>query len=287
VMLDNWGGAWVIKDNVFDRCAVLDWCLVAPTHGYNAYVNTAGRISASPQTGDVTLSSLSYYERDLGRFYQHSNSSLKDAGSRSVGNAGLTHYTSSQDYAKDTGNVAIGLHYVATGSAAPIDTDGDGLPDYIEDADGDGIKDGNETDVGDIDTDGDGLSDGAEVLASVTDPLNPDENQDGDDDGVQVEAQWEASPHDYSSVTARTDVDAEQVKRVHLVVPRWIDAVMVRVDISTSIPPNAQDTVNDMFAYRIEGPAGQLPIMGSHHLSGADYWNGSLTIRLPRMLLHI
>jgi hypothetical protein len=43
--------------------------------------------------------------------------------------------------------VDIGLHYVAVNSSGePIDTDGDGLPDYFEDANGNGSADSGETD---------------------------------------------------------------------------------------------------------------------------------------------
>ncbi|MDI6401604.1 OmpA family protein [Balneolaceae bacterium ANBcel3] len=82
-----------------------------------------------------------------------------------------------------------------------LDTDGDGVPDYIElqigtdpnnpDTDGDGLTDGQElyeynTDPLVVDTDGDGLSDGDEVLVYGTDPLNPDTDGDGLSDGDEV-----------------------------------------------------------------------------------------------------
>ncbi len=81
------------------------------------------------------------------------------------------------------------------------DTDGDGVPDSVEellgtnpgsmDTDRDGILDGEEidgwkTDPLKIDTDGDKLSDYNEVKVYRTDPLNPDTDGDGYQDGEEV-----------------------------------------------------------------------------------------------------
>lgn len=102
----------------------------------------------------------------------------------------------------------------------PIDTDGDGTPDYLEDKDQDGVRnyddecpetqktypvdtvgcpldsdedgllDGREkelgTDPNKADTDGDGLSDGDEVLKYHTDPLKVDTDGDELSDGDEV-----------------------------------------------------------------------------------------------------
>jgi hypothetical protein len=46
----------------------------------------------------------------------------------------------------------------------PVDSDSDGLPDYLEDADGDGTADTGETSWAGADTDGDGVSDYLEVI---------------------------------------------------------------------------------------------------------------------------
>jgi hypothetical protein len=66
---------------------------------------------------------------------------------RTAAAAGLAHYTTRTDQAKDTGQVDIGPHYIAAfqptaSSVAAIDTDGDGIADYLEDASGDGATAG-------------------------------------------------------------------------------------------------------------------------------------------------
>ena len=52
------------------------------------------------------------------------------------------------------------------------DTDGDGLPDFIEDAKQNGIVDAGETSFLDPDSDGDGRTDAEELLYDGTNPLN-------------------------------------------------------------------------------------------------------------------
>jgi hypothetical protein len=82
------------------------------------------------------------------------------------------------------------------------DTDDDGIPDGIEDANRNGIREANETDPCDADTDGDGLQDGTELGYTLAD-IGPDTNPavfqpdldpstttdpldaDSDDDGVR------------------------------------------------------------------------------------------------------
>jgi uncharacterized repeat protein (TIGR02543 family) len=63
------------------------------------------------------------------------------------------------------------------------DTDGDSVPDGAEDSDGDGLTNADEvtrgTNPGAVDTDGDSLSDSVEVLKTLTDPLDPDSDDDG------------------------------------------------------------------------------------------------------------
>ena len=72
------------------------------------------------------------------------------------------------------------------------DTDEDGIPDLVEDRDGDGVVDADETDPADADSDDDGIPDGVEdrdqdgiVDADETDPLDPDSDDDGIEDGIE------------------------------------------------------------------------------------------------------
>jgi predicted Zn-dependent protease len=73
------------------------------------------------------------------------------------------------------------------GDACDPDDDNDGLTDFIEDVNGNGVVDADETDPLDPDTDGDGFSDGEEVAAG-TDPLDdtsmPVPNGDANGDGL-------------------------------------------------------------------------------------------------------
>jgi hypothetical protein len=83
----------------------------------------------------------------LGRFYQPTNSPLIHAGSTTADQAGLYHFTvTTNQVIESTNTVSIGYHYVATnGSGNPLDKDSDGVPDYLEDANGNGLVDDGET----------------------------------------------------------------------------------------------------------------------------------------------
>jgi len=92
------------------------------------------------------------------------------------------------------------------------DSDNDGLPDSVEDSNGNGVVDPGETDPLDADTDDDGLSDGVEdsngngvIDTGETDPLDTDSDADGaldgqeDSNGNGIVDTGEADPLNYDT----------------------------------------------------------------------------------------
>ncbi len=82
---------------------------------------------------------------------------------------------------------------LTTTDPSSTDSDSDGLPDSIEDVNGNGAQDAGETDASNPDSDGDSLADGVEdanangsVDLGETDPLNPDTDGDLFNDGTDI-----------------------------------------------------------------------------------------------------
>jgi hypothetical protein len=153
VLLDKYGGTWPvwIEDSAFDGTTLqvddnsggntnITYC------DFNAFLSNSNRLPVWG-THDVTnFTSFNWQSSWLGDYYQPTNSPLVDKGNTTADQLGLYHFTTQTNQVKETNSVVdIGYHYVATDAYGnPLDTNGDGIPDYLEDANGDGLFNGNE-----------------------------------------------------------------------------------------------------------------------------------------------
>jgi len=106
---------------------------------YNAFQQSAQRLY--PQgSHDVLVTNFNWQISWLGNFYLPTNSPLINTGMVTADLMGLFHYTTQTNQIKETNSVVdIGFHYVATNNTGfPVDTDGDRVPDYLEDLNGNG-----------------------------------------------------------------------------------------------------------------------------------------------------
>lgn len=145
-------GSWTFQNNLFDGTTTNNTEGYF-TNSYNGYTTNAARLVPTNVT-DVKLSvtNIAYDTGWLGRFYLPTNltshSKLFDTGSTNADRLGFYHYTTVTNQTRElTSTNDLGFHYVAVNSSGvPIDTDGDGWPNYYEDANGNGSVDSGETD---------------------------------------------------------------------------------------------------------------------------------------------
>ena len=151
------GGIWSAFNNDFDSTIITNSTL---TNGYNAYLNCTNFLVPTNTTDIFSNASLAYQSSWFGNFYQPTNSPLILKGSTTANLLGLYHFTTQTNQTIEGDSIVdIGYHYVATDQYGnPLDTNGDGIPDYIEDANGDGIFDAG--DLGDWQISPYGLSGG-------------------------------------------------------------------------------------------------------------------------------
>jgi hypothetical protein len=141
---------WYVKDNLFDNATIS----FTGTGSYQTYVSRSNNRFYQTPTGTqlesspVNLTALTYTTGAFGPWYIASSTpTLVDQGSRLATLASLYHYTLFTGTAKELATtVDAGFHYVSVNSSGQAqDTDGDGLPDYLEDRDGDNVVDSGET----------------------------------------------------------------------------------------------------------------------------------------------
>ena len=146
---DNCHLSWAINDNLFDTTTNS----LGGNGPYTNYISRSnngfyGITNSLGGTNNLTITNLTYATSWLGPWYIGTSSpTLLYAGSRNAASAGLYHYTIQTNQVPDgTNMVSIGFHYVATDTnGIPLDSNGDGLPDYREDANGNGLVDNGET----------------------------------------------------------------------------------------------------------------------------------------------
>jgi hypothetical protein len=149
--ITHWNSdTWLFRDNLFDQTIIAQDGDVD-----NAYAGyTPGTTHLTLTNVHDVVASLSYKAGPLGNYYQPTNSAFINVGSvANAGLVGLYHYTvttnlvSGSEIAETNGIVDIGFHYVAVDSTGnPLDNDLDGIPDYLEDSNGNGLLDSGETD---------------------------------------------------------------------------------------------------------------------------------------------
>lgn len=152
-------GNWTFTDNLFDGIDFQTDPAMPLNFDYNGYYplpasqtlyNTLA-YTLSLTAGDSTAlfsatndlgglhevflnNALPYVSGAFGNYYLSTVTPLWQSGSRTAADAGLSQYTTFINQGKDSASqpVNIGLHYVAATNSLPLDSDGDGVPDFVE-----------------------------------------------------------------------------------------------------------------------------------------------------------
>jgi hypothetical protein len=135
----------VVQDVLFDSATVSNWN--GYSGGFNAYVTNLTRLLPTKASDIVLPASPSYQTGPLGPYYQLMSSVLFNADTGTTADQiGLYHYTAVTNLVsgveiKETNSlVDVSYHYVAGDvNGVPADFDGDSLPDYLEDTNGNGV----------------------------------------------------------------------------------------------------------------------------------------------------
>lgn len=154
-----WGGTFqfyftgtngLVQDNMFYQTDVMDQTSGSGSYayGYNGFYGTSNTFLLLTNATDKFLTNDPGYEVGaLGNYYLPTNNiTLIEQGSTNANLLGLYQYCITTNQVKEgTNTVSIGYHYVALGTdGLPADTNNDGIPDYLSDANGNGLIDSGE-----------------------------------------------------------------------------------------------------------------------------------------------
>lgn len=152
---------WDVQNTTFDGTAILNSDNYAGNtnytcFSYNAYntgnsnwlvqsygYTVTNKLEVVSSHDVIVTNGYNWQSSWFGNFYLPTNSPLLHVGSTNANLLGLYHYTiTTNQVVEGTNIVSIGYHYVATDAYGnPLDTNGDGIADYLEDANGNGVFD--------------------------------------------------------------------------------------------------------------------------------------------------
>ena len=146
VVVQHWSGAtWpvYIASSAFENCDFEDVDTNYSYYDYNAFIQGQNWLPISGAHDVIVTNSFNWQTSWLGGFYEPTNSPLLHKGNTNANLLGLYHFTTQTNQTVEGTNiVSIGYHYVAVDQYGnPLDSNGDGIPDYLEDANGNGIYD--------------------------------------------------------------------------------------------------------------------------------------------------
>ena len=140
------------RDSAFDATAVSTADQYSSNtnltdYDYNAFISaTTNRTTPNGPHDVIATSGFNWQTSWFGNYYLPTNSSLINTGWVTADVAGLYHFTTqTNQLIEGSSRVDIAYHYVATdANGNPLDDNGDGIPDYISDPNGNGLVDSGE-----------------------------------------------------------------------------------------------------------------------------------------------
>jgi hypothetical protein len=140
----------LVKDNVFDQTSIpTSLAGYGYNGGFNAFLTNCDRMLPTNST-DLLLTNITFQAGPLSYYYYPTNTPLTpliDGDTlTTAAQVGLFHYTTTTNEVKEANSpLDIGFHLVALGAnGLPVDTTGCGTPDYLRDANGNGLVDSGE-----------------------------------------------------------------------------------------------------------------------------------------------